>query len=39
MLMDDKTLGILILGILVVGFAAFASFMADRQNDRDKHSQ
>lgn len=35
--MDNQTWGIVIFGSLLVVFAAFASYMADRQKDREKH--
>ena len=34
--MDHQTWGIVIFGSLFVAFAAFASFMADRQKDRER---
>ncbi len=36
--MDSQTWGIVIFGGLLVAFGAFASFMADRQKDREKHT-
>lgn len=35
--MDNQTWGIGIFGVLLVVFAAFASYMADRPKDREKH--
>jgi hypothetical protein len=35
-IMDHQTWGIVIFGSLLVAFAVFASFMADRQKDRER---
>ena len=37
--MDDQTWALVIFGSLLVAFAAFASFMAERQTEREKRNR
>lgn len=37
--MDDKTIGLIIMGVIVVGFGVFTSYMASRQREREEHPE